>query len=82
MRAMMITGSLLVALPFLMPAPAAAIEYPWCAIYTGRDGYNATNCGFSTLAQCRATISGIGGICQENPRYPEPVRKGKRTYRN
>lgn len=34
----------------------------WCAYY--RTG--STNCGFSTLQQCRATISGIGGYCQPN----------------
>jgi peptidoglycan hydrolase-like protein with peptidoglycan-binding domain len=32
----------------------------WCALY--RNG--SQNCGFSSLQQCRATISGIGGSCQ------------------
>ena len=46
-------------------APANAYEmpydpYPWCAVYSG-DAGGASNCGFSTLAQCRATVSGIGG---------------------
>jgi hypothetical protein len=61
------------------PKPAAAeIIYPWCAIYSERT-VGATNCGFSTLAQCRATISGVGGWCVENPEYrpaspPRPKR--------
>ena len=32
----------------------------WCAQYSGRSG-GATNCGFFTIEQCRATVSGIGG---------------------
>jgi len=44
-----------------------AREYPWCAQYSTRGG--ATNCGFDTFAQCRATVSGVGGFCNTNPRY-------------
>ena len=44
-------------------------NYPWCARY---DGYTY-NCGFVTWQQCQATISGIGGICYENPMAP-PVQ--------
>ena len=58
------------------PAPAQATnEHRWCAYY-GALGMGATNCGFSTQAQCRAAISGVGGICQTNPRY-EPPRRSK-----
>jgi hypothetical protein len=52
------------------PSPAqAGIEYPWCAQYSEAT-VGATNCGFVTLAQCRAAISGAGGKCYENPAYP------------
>src|SRR5262245_59424710 len=44
-----------------------AREYPWCAQYSMRGG--PTNCGFDTFAQCRATVSGVGGFCNTNPRY-------------
>ena len=54
-----------------------AIEYPWCAYYSGPQT-NATNCGFNTLAQCQATISGIGGMCQPNPAY-KPTTTGRST---
>lgn len=50
----------------------AGIEYPWCAVYS-ESTVGATNCGFSTLAQCRATISGIGGACMPNPAYVGPA---------
>jgi len=47
----------------------AEIEYPWCAQYSGRGG-GGRNCGFSTIEQCRATVSGIGGFCEPNLFYP------------
>jgi hypothetical protein len=45
----------------------------------GEDGDGGTNCGFTTLAQCRATISGIGGYCYENPAYPTPRQRPSKT---
>ena len=50
-----------------VPSARAEITYPWCAQYGDRDG--ARNCGFSTLEQCRAAISGNGGYCEQNPMY-------------
>ena len=53
------------------PATASAQSgyklYPYCAYYNVKGG--ATNCYFSTLAQCRAAVSGIGGSCSVNPFY-------------
>lgn len=34
--------------------------YHWCAAYSN----GSTNCGFSTIEQCRAAVSGVGGSCQ------------------
>lgn len=72
------------ALGFILSPPAidaakAGVEYPWCAVYR-ESTVGATNCGFSTLAQCRATISGIGGMCLANPAYvgPPPRHQTKR----
>ena len=59
---------------------ASADPYKWCAVYGDRGGYGATNCGFVTLEQCRATISGIGGSCELNQFYTGPNEKpAKRT---
>jgi len=58
-------------------AARAEIVYPWCAYYSGRAG-GATNCGFVTYEQCLATISGIGGWCGPNPRYPDPPPRRRR----
>lgn len=65
--------------------PANAETYKWCALYGGRGG-GGTNCGFVTLEQCRATISGIGGSCEENPRYDSraeaPAKRAPKRHRD
>jgi Protein of unknown function (DUF3551) len=58
---------------FSAATPAQAIEYPWCAQYGGKGG--GRNCGFTTIAQCRATITGMGGFCEPNLFYPDSIRK-------
>ena len=45
----------------------AEITYPWCAQYSNDHG--GRNCGFTTLEQCRATISGNSGYCERNPLF-------------
>ncbi len=68
--------------PLAVGGAQAGIEYPWCAVYS-ESTVGATNCGFSTLAQCRATISGVGGMCIPNPAYvgppprPQPKRRSQ-----
>jgi Protein of unknown function (DUF3551) len=67
-------------------APARAYElpydpYPWCAVYGGGPEFGGINCGFLTLEQCRATVSGVGGSCQPNQFYnprPSPSQKHRR----
>ena len=61
---------ILVAIASISATPARAeIEYPWCAQYTGGEDGGGRNCGFSTIEQCRATVSGIGGFCEPNLFY-------------
>ena len=73
------------ALPALLAAsPARAYEkpydpYPLCARYSGGMS-GSSNCGFSTLEQCRATVSGIGGSCEPNLFY-NPGRAAPRQHR-
>lgn len=43
----------------------AEVLYPWCSTLPDNSGIR--NCSFNTLAQCQATISGIGGRCLANP---------------
>jgi hypothetical protein len=67
------------AVPVLSSSPAKAeVVYPWCASYAGRDGPSGTNCGFVNWAQCMATVSGIGGWCEPNPRYANPPPRRRR----
>lgn len=56
--------------------------YPWCAVYGGRGG-GGTNCGFLTIEQCRATVSGIGGFCTPNQFYnPRPAARARKRQAN
>jgi hypothetical protein len=68
-----------IALPAALTTPAHADPYKWCAEY-GAFGNEAENCGFVTYQQCLATISGIGGFCQRNPRYTGPERRPRRSH--
>ena len=44
-------------------------------------GDAAYNCGFTTLEQCRATVSGVGGFCEVNRFTDEPVRAPAKRMR-
>ena len=52
---------------------ASADPYKWCAVYSMFG--EVRNCGFVTIEQCRATISGIGGWCEPNQFYTGPDEK-------
>jgi Protein of unknown function (DUF3551) len=80
----MIVTALLLATAAVTTNTAAAradsITYPWCAQFSDEGG--ARNCGFLTMAQCQAALSGNGGYCAENPMYrattgaaPVPARR-------
>jgi len=64
----------------LMPAAGKADPYKWCAVYSG-DMDGGTNCGFVTIEQCRATVSGIGGFCNPNPFYTGPAERPAKRAR-
>ncbi len=55
--------------------PAAAIEYPWCAQYSGDEGDGGRNCGFVSVEQCMDTVRGMGGSCEPNPFYTGPAER-------
>ena len=60
--------------------PAAAQHNsPFCLINSGGRGSGIPDCSYRTLAQCRASISGGGMYCSENPNYGGP-RPGPRTH--
>jgi len=75
-----ILGSATLILAVLLHAGSAhAQNYPWCAQYSGDVG--GENCGFTTLQQCQATVSGIGGYCLQNPMYAAQANQVRRRYR-
>jgi uncharacterized protein DUF3551 len=68
----------------------AEVTYPWCARYAEQDRTRecnplnpaqcrvlvsgTLNCGFVSLDQCRAALSGNGGSCEANPMYSPRAR--------
>ncbi len=70
----------LVAVATALGTRAQAQNYPWCATYGA--GFEGTNCGFSTFAQCMADVSGIGGFCAENNMYHPPAAPAPRRLRH
>jgi hypothetical protein len=76
MRPLLFIVPALVPLAGMMPGPSHADPYAWCAQYPEHAG-GGRNCGFVSLGQCQATVSGTGGFCQPNPRYTgaRPVRR-------
>lgn len=58
--ALIAIAAVVVSLLVLTRPAGAGIEYPWCAQYSAGSSGGGRNCGFSTIEQCRATISGMG----------------------
>lgn len=96
MRTALVLAALAGAASFLAPAAPAQAQYqrlyPWCHTqYEGVGRASSTNCGFTSFAQCMATQSGVGGMCNENPEVialrqsqglqPYPVSKPRRVVR-
>jgi hypothetical protein len=88
MRRTLLIGAAIVTLSGITIAGTSvsrADPYRWCAQYSGGSAGGGTNCGFVTLEQCMATVSGIGGFCRENlfydgipfDRQPAPRRKSR-----
>jgi hypothetical protein len=77
MRLLILGGILAAALLADLRPSAAEVVYPWCAYY----GRTTRNCGFVSFQQCLATIQGLGGSCEMNPRYYAPLGPGDRRVR-
>ncbi|WP_076857678.1 DUF3551 domain-containing protein [Bradyrhizobium mercantei] len=74
----------LLALGTAAVAPASAQKYdstsPVCKT-NYRWGGEDTDCGYTSLAQCQATASGLPAICINNPYYAgPPVDRLPRAY--
>ena len=51
---------------FFAVGAVSADSYKWCAVGSG----GGTNCGFVTIEQCHASISGVGGSCEPKQVVP------------
>jgi len=71
MRTLLVTMGLLVTSG--VGARADEVNYPWCSKQFG------TNCGFSTLAQCQASISGTEQCIKNTTYVPPGPGAGPRT---
>ena len=67
MRLSIWTGCLLTTTSMFVGS-ASGQSARWCAIDSVGGG---TNCGFVSIEQCRASISGVGGVCE--PRQVVPA---------
>ena len=71
--------SSMAAVALFATSKAHADPYKWCAVLNMGDA--AYNCGFVTLEQCQATVSGGGGFCELNQYYIESGRKPETSLR-
>lgn len=81
----------LLALGLVAATPASAQKYdstsPVCKT-NYRWGGEDTDCGYTSLEQCRATASGVGAMCFNNPYYAgaaadrsrSPARRPRPVY--
>jgi hypothetical protein len=78
MRHILVAGAFAFVVLAQSSATAQERQYPWCARYD----WTTYNCGFVSYGQCLATISGVGGRCEPNPRFVpgEPRRKRPSRY--
>ena len=72
----LLAATIMAAVPaiLLLPSVGQADPYKWCAVYGGDMG-GSSNCGFVTIEQCRATVSGMGGFCELNRFYTGPAEQ-------
>ena len=63
------------ALRFLKKVMAALVLAAALLHAPGNRSLGATNCGFLTIEQCRASVSGIGGFCVPNQFYNRGLPK-------
>ena len=64
MRSALALSGYLAAATVLIVAPVFAQNLPWCAIM---DNDGTTQCNYYTQQQCLQSVSGIGGVCVNNP---------------
>src|SRR5260221_5600799 len=71
-------GALFTLMVLFVGTPAKADPYRWCAVYGSFGGGGVESCWYLTIEQCRAAVSGIGGVRKENGLLDSPPRAAER----
>ena len=74
-RAILVIGAMLAISP--VQAQTYDPRYPVCMQRYTRDG-TSIGCGFTSLAQCQASASGLAAQCYANPYYAHATKKASR----
>ena len=76
LRWMMLAGASILAV-----APTVAQRYdpnyPVCLQKWGEGGGSNIDCSYTSLDQCRATASGLSGMCYANPYWAQARQPGR-----
>lgn len=75
MRVILASAAAVILLALFVSGPAVSQgrEYAYCS-----SGLN--DCSYTTLAQCKAAVSGTPGDCTRNPRYRGPRIIKRKVY--
>ena len=60
--------------------PAEAQGGGWCVYFDEGGGGGGRDCGFATLQECQAEVSGVGGNCSPSPYYEPPRYRYRPGY--
>ena len=74
---------LVIAVLTATPAPAQTFggNYPVCIQQFRWGGADNPDCSFTSMAQCRATASGLSAMCLDNPYYARAQAPAGSRYR-
>jgi len=76
---MRFAAKLIAAIVIVLAALTQTSNAQWCAEYSAGGG--GESCGFSTFAQCQASVSGIGGFCRPSQYNNPGGSSGRRSSR-
>jgi hypothetical protein len=62
-------ATVVAALAAAVQPGSAQFNSAWCTVGGGSESSGMEDCSYSTLAQCRASASGLARYCSENPNY-------------
>lgn len=81
MRKVLIAAALLAA-ALVEAGPAAAVDFPWCGVYSTGRGSAYWDCRYRTVEECVPNIlSGNRGFCVQNPALDEASKAAAKKPR-